>query len=111
MRSWRAGCAGTRTSGSEGGGEETTSQKLKRRLAADPTMDVPPRSSTRPLPRSVRRVLGASQHCRARDPQRLAAAPGATLVQDWAELHADELQTNWDLAQALQPLVPIEPLP
>jgi hypothetical protein len=27
MRSWRAGCGGTRTSGSEGGGEETISRK------------------------------------------------------------------------------------
>ena len=33
------------------------------------------------------------------------------LVRDWAELHADELQTDWALAQALQPLVPIDPLP
>ena len=33
------------------------------------------------------------------------------LVQDWAALHADELQTDWALAQALQPLVAIEPLP
>ena len=27
MRSWRAGCSGTGTSGSEGGGEETTARK------------------------------------------------------------------------------------
>jgi hypothetical protein len=27
MCSWRAGCGGTRTSGSEGGGEETTGRK------------------------------------------------------------------------------------
>jgi hypothetical protein len=33
------------------------------------------------------------------------------LVRDWAELHADELQADWDLAQALEPLVPIDPLP
>jgi hypothetical protein len=33
------------------------------------------------------------------------------LVRDWAELHAEELQADWDLAQALQPLVPIDPLP
>jgi hypothetical protein len=33
------------------------------------------------------------------------------LVRDWAELHTDELQTDWDLAQALQPLAPIDPLP
>jgi hypothetical protein len=33
------------------------------------------------------------------------------LVRDWAGLHADELQADWDLAQALRPLVPIDPLP
>ena len=33
------------------------------------------------------------------------------LVQEWAQLHHDELHANWDLAQALEPLVPIDPLP
>jgi hypothetical protein len=33
------------------------------------------------------------------------------LVREWAELHAEELAENWDLAQALEPLAPIEPLP
>ena len=33
------------------------------------------------------------------------------LVREWAALHADELATNWGLAQALEPLVPIDPLP
>jgi hypothetical protein len=33
------------------------------------------------------------------------------LVTDWAELHTAELQADWDLAQALEPLVPIDPLP
>jgi hypothetical protein len=33
------------------------------------------------------------------------------MVRDWAELHADELQTDWARAQALEPLVPIDPLP
>jgi len=32
------------------------------------------------------------------------------LVREWAGLHADELTANWDLAQALEPLVPVEPL-
>jgi hypothetical protein len=33
------------------------------------------------------------------------------LVTDWAKLHTAELQADWDLAQALAPLVPIDPLP
>ena len=33
------------------------------------------------------------------------------LVKEWAELHRDELEEDWRLAQELQPLRPIEPLP
>lgn len=33
------------------------------------------------------------------------------LVTDWARMHQAELHTDWDLAQTLQPLVPIDPLP
>jgi hypothetical protein len=33
------------------------------------------------------------------------------LVQEWAQLHVGELSENWALAQALEPLVPIDPLP
>ena len=33
------------------------------------------------------------------------------LVTEWAQLHRDELRANWDLAQALEPPVAIEPLP
>jgi hypothetical protein len=33
------------------------------------------------------------------------------LVRQWARLHHAELEADWDLAQALEPLVPIEPLP
>lgn len=33
------------------------------------------------------------------------------LVQQWARLHRDELAENWDLAQALEPLIAIDPLP
>jgi len=29
----------------------------------------------------------------------------------WTELHRDELEEDWRLAQELQPLRPIEPLP
>lgn len=31
-------------------------------------------------------------------------------VLDWAALHRDDLISNWDLARALEPLRPIEPL-
>jgi hypothetical protein len=33
------------------------------------------------------------------------------LVREWAQLHPDELGADWELAQALEPLVPIDPLP
>ena len=33
------------------------------------------------------------------------------LVQEWAELHKADLQTNWDAARAHAPLATIEPLP
>ena len=32
------------------------------------------------------------------------------LVREWARAHEDELADNWERAQALEPLVPIEPL-
>ena len=33
-----------------------------------------------------------------------------SLVTDWAELHRDELQENWNLARRAQPMNPIPPL-
>ena len=33
------------------------------------------------------------------------------LVKEWTELHRAELEEDWRLAQELQPLRPIEPLP
>jgi hypothetical protein len=33
------------------------------------------------------------------------------LVQDWAELHAEELLANWQRVLNEEPLVPIDPLP
>jgi hypothetical protein len=33
------------------------------------------------------------------------------LVRDWAALHPVELAENWELAQALEPLAQIDPLP
>ena len=32
------------------------------------------------------------------------------LVEDWLAAHRDELQQNWDLAVASQPLIPVPPL-
>jgi hypothetical protein len=32
------------------------------------------------------------------------------LINEWVGLHRDELMANWERAQALQPLLPIEPL-
>ncbi|MHB8693962.1 MAG: DUF4160 domain-containing protein [Solirubrobacteraceae bacterium] len=32
------------------------------------------------------------------------------LIREWARMHPDELAENWVLAQALEPLVPIDPL-
>jgi len=33
------------------------------------------------------------------------------LVREWAQLHQAELASNWELAQQLEALVPIDPLP
>jgi uncharacterized protein DUF4160 len=33
------------------------------------------------------------------------------LVREWAALHRDELQANWNRARSEQPLIAIEPLP
>jgi hypothetical protein len=32
-------------------------------------------------------------------------------VREWAQMHPDELEDNWSMAQALEPLVPIERVP
>jgi hypothetical protein len=32
------------------------------------------------------------------------------LIQDWAELHTDELEANWRLVLSKKPLNPIDPL-
>jgi hypothetical protein len=34
----------------------------------------------------------------------------ARLVKEWADLRRDDLVANWERAQALNPLVPVEPL-
>lgn len=33
------------------------------------------------------------------------------LVREWAELHRDELEANWEKARAHEPLATIDPLP
>jgi len=33
------------------------------------------------------------------------------LVEEWTQLHAEELAANWERARADQPLLPIDPLP
>lgn len=43
------------------------------------------------------------------DVPRLAAFYG--IVRQWARLYPQELADNWERAQALEPLVAIEPLP
>ena len=44
MRPWRAGCSGTGTSGSEGGGEETTARKRGTGVSPPTLYNLPPRS-------------------------------------------------------------------
>lgn len=51
-------------------------------------------------------ALGSGEILAGSLPQR-----AVRLVQEWARLHPEELEANWELAQALEPLVPIEPLP
>ena len=43
MNTWRAGCGGSRTSGSEGGPEKPTSRKADRALRSDPDTEHPTR--------------------------------------------------------------------
>ncbi len=38
-------------------------------------------------------------------------ARAGRLVKEWTELHREELEEDWRLAQQLRPLNPIEPLP
>ena len=38
-------------------------------------------------------------------------ARALSLVAEWARLHRDELEHNWERARRDQPLQPIEPLP
>ena len=74
-------------------------------------MDVPPRSSTAHFHAQYgeywaqvgiaqQEVLNGSLPPRA-----------LRLVRQWAVMHQTELEANWDLAQSLAPLVPIDPLP
>lgn len=33
------------------------------------------------------------------------------LIEEWCSLHQDELRANWEHAERLEPLTPIDPLP
>lgn len=33
------------------------------------------------------------------------------LIEEWCSLHQDELPANWERAERLEPLTPIDPLP
>jgi len=62
------------------------------------------------LPRTVRGVPGVG-----RLPTAVRSSAGSRpralgFVSEWALLHADELQANWDRARDSQPLLRIEPL-
>ena len=54
-------------------------------------------------------MQGAIRHAESRSDSPMLYCP--LIVTDWAKLHTAELQADWDLAQALAPLVPIDPLP
>jgi putative transposase len=74
MSTWRAGCSGTGTSGSEGGSEKPTSRKAGRALRPDPYTEHPTREGKLycavVLDAYSRRVVGWS----------IDATPTATLV-------------------------------
>jgi hypothetical protein len=84
---------------------------LPRSVLRDRHFDVPPRS---PAPHFhaqygeyVAQIeLGTLQILNGSLPAR-----ALRLVREWAALHTDELSDNWERAQALEPLVSIEPLP
>lgn len=67
------------------------------------------------LPPHLRAQYG--EHLAQIDPTTLEVLNGSLptralrVVREWAGLHRDDLAMNWDLAQALEPLVEIEPLP
>ncbi len=74
MTTWRAGCGGSRTSGSEGGPEKPTSRKADRALRSDPYTEHPTREGkvycAVVLDTFSRRVVGWS----------IDSSPTATLV-------------------------------
>ena len=58
-------------------------------------------------------TVGAEAQIRISDGTILAGAlprTAAKLVQEWAEARRDELQRNWERAQALEPLSPVDGL-
>ena len=81
MCPWRAGCAGTCTSGSEGGGEETDGREAARRLAADPT----------PAHGRGRRPTGSSRSCRRRYERGSIVLTSNRGFGDWGQVFADQV--------------------
>jgi hypothetical protein len=65
---------------------------------------LPELGTTTPSTSAYRRIQARSESLASFDDEH-------RLVREWAELHLDELAMNWDLAQALEPLVEIDPLP
>jgi transposase len=102
MRSWRAGCGGTRTSGSEGGGEETISRKA----------DTAPRR--RPLHRRRHRYLtvvadhrtGAIVWCRAGRNSATLAAFFADLGDRRASIRAVSIDMSGEYQRAIRDAIP-----
>jgi hypothetical protein len=64
---WRAGCAGTRTSGSEGGGEQTTTRKRGTAARLRPYFSILERKALTPkdfdsLDQLAERIIGFQHH-------------------------------------------------
>ena len=101
-----------RTSGSAGGGEETTGRKADTG-ASPPTLlwmyrpdHPPPRFHAQYGDEVAQIELGTLSGLNGSLPPR-----ALRLVRGWARLHTEELADSWMPAQALEPLAPIEPLP
>jgi hypothetical protein len=66
----------------------------------------PPHFHARYAERSGRIAIATGEPLHGNLPAR-----ATRLVKEWTELHREELEEDWRLAQALRPLNSIEPLP